>query len=478
MKMIVLGGSPKGEKSVTMQYVEYLKLKFPEVSFDVKQPAFRIRRLEQSPEVFDDIIKAVSQADGVLWAFPLYVHSVCSQYHRFIELIDEREAGGAFAGKPAAALSTSIHFFDNTAHDFIRAVSEDLGMAFVDSHSANMNDLMKPAGRRALEGFFDTFMDAIGNGAPVVRIFPPRGTATDEPAPNPGSATMNPEPLRTGKRITIVTDSTDGRLATLINRFSSTFEDDVEIVDLRKLRIAGGCMGCLHCGPKNVCRYGNTDDVINTYIEKIHPADVFVIAATIKRRWYSSLMKSFIDRGFFHTHQPFLNGKQVAVLLDGDITSNPALRDGLTGFVEWQGGSLNGIVTTMSGNASEVDAATDSLTRRIALALKKDYLRPATFLGVGGIKIFRDDIYTRLSIVFRGDHKYYRKNGIYKTLPHKKPLRLMMFRLIGLITSFPPINRKMVVNMKDFMLMPYRGVLKKATTTADTSEVKDRSSVA
>ncbi|MCK5248807.1 MAG: flavodoxin family protein, partial [Spirochaetaceae bacterium] len=288
-----------------------------------------------------------------------------------------------------------------------------------------------------------------------------------------------------GKRITVVTDSTDGRLGAIITRLTSTFEDDVEIVDLRKLRIAGGCMGCLQCAPGNICRYGNTDDVMKTYIEKIYPSDVFIMAATIKGRWYSSLMKSFIDRGFFNTHKPFLTDKQVAILLDGDIDSNPALKEGLNGYVEWQGGSLNGIVTTMSGNAAEVDAAAVSLARRIILALEKDYHRPATFLGVGGIKIFRDDIYTNLGIVFQADYKHYRKNGIFKTLPHKKPLRLLMYRIIRLITSFPPINRKMTAGMRDFMLMPYKRVLAKAALTADeaastaqTPVEKDRSSVA
>jgi hypothetical protein len=61
------------------------------------------------------------------------------------------------------------------------------------------------------------------------------------------------------------------------------------------------------------------------------------MAATVHGRWYSSRMKMFVDRGFFHTHQPFLVGKQAAVLLDGPVAGKSALRDGLTGFFEWQG---------------------------------------------------------------------------------------------------------------------------------------------
>ncbi len=65
MKIIVLGGSPKGEKSVTMQYVEYLKRRYSNVDFDVRQPAIRIRRLEQDSERFDEIIDAIPSGDKV-----------------------------------------------------------------------------------------------------------------------------------------------------------------------------------------------------------------------------------------------------------------------------------------------------------------------------------------------------------------------------------------------------------------------------
>ncbi len=461
MKIIVLGGSPKGEKSVTMQYVEYLKRRYSNVDFDVRQPAIRIRRLEQDSERFDEIIDAVKHADAVLWAFPLYIHTVCSQYHRFIELISEHDAGAAFAGKPTATLSTSIHFFDNTAHDFIRAVCDDLEMAFVDSHSAGMNDLTKPEGRVTLEGFFETFIDAVENGTPVVRQF---SAIVDGSVDESSDIVIspNPQPVLTGKRITIVTDTNDGTLGTMIERFRSSFKDEVEVVDLRNIRIAGGCMGCLQCGPKNICRYGDSDDVMKTYIEKIHPADIYVMAATIKGRWYSSLMKSFVDRGFFHTHQPFLSGKQTAVLLEGDITSNPVIREGLTGYFEWQGASLSGIVASGISNPEQIGSALDALARRIVVAQKTGYRRQATFLGVGGIKVFRDDIYTHLRMVFHADHKYYRKNGIYATLPHMRPLKMWGYRLVGLVTSIPLINRKMMANMRDFMLMPYRRVVREA----------------
>jgi NAD(P)H-dependent FMN reductase len=147
MKIIVLGGSPKGETSVTMQYVQFIRNKFPEHEFEVLQAAQPIRKLEQNEDAFKEIIDEVRSADGIIWAFPLYVFLVCSQYKRFIELIWERKAEGAFKGKYTAALSTSIHFYDNTAHNYMRAICDDLEMKYTGCHSAAMRDLMSERGR-------------------------------------------------------------------------------------------------------------------------------------------------------------------------------------------------------------------------------------------------------------------------------------------------------------------------------------------
>ena len=131
MKIIVLNGSPKGPQSVTMQYVSYVAKRHPGHELRVFHVAQRVHGLEKDRRRFEAIIEEIRSADGVLWAFPLYFLLVSSQYKRFIELIWERNAVGAFAGRYAAALSTSINFYDHTAHAYIRGISEDLGILSV-----------------------------------------------------------------------------------------------------------------------------------------------------------------------------------------------------------------------------------------------------------------------------------------------------------------------------------------------------------
>ena len=86
MKIVVLNGSPKGDVSVTRQYVLFLEKAFPQHQFIVLPVAQQSRKLERDPAAFDAVIQEVRSADGVIWAFPLYILLVCSQYKRFIEL--------------------------------------------------------------------------------------------------------------------------------------------------------------------------------------------------------------------------------------------------------------------------------------------------------------------------------------------------------------------------------------------------------
>jgi multimeric flavodoxin WrbA len=462
MTIMVLGGSPKGEQSVTMQYVEYLRRRYPDVVFDIRQAAQPVRKLESDDTAFTELMDAVEGADAVLWAFPLYYMSASSGYHRFIELVEKRDSASSFTGKPAASLTTSIHFYDNTARDWIRSVCEDWGMAYVDDHAAAMDDLMTPDGRRALEGFFANLTAAVLDGAPVTRQFPP---PAGKPAPYT-SVMPVPVPLTAGHRVVVATDTVEGNLGAMVNRFRAGLAGISDLIDLREIKTAGGCMGCLRCGPSNKCRYGDTDDVIAVYTERVVPADLYVMAMSINGRWHSWIWKQFIERGFYRTHQQIHKGKQIAIILSGSLAASPALREVLTAYVECMGANLVGIVTDESGRPDQIDSALDNLVQRSVRALEIDYRRPQSFLGYGGLKVFRDDIYGHLGLVFRADHRAYRRSGLFRTMLHKKPLVHFATRLGGLVLAIPFVRSWVVKNMRSFMLMPYRGPLALAEKAA------------
>jgi multimeric flavodoxin WrbA len=142
MRFVVLNGSPKGDVSVTMQYVRFIQKKFPNHEFLIHNISQRISKIEKEEGSFNEIIQSIERADGILWAFPLYYFLVHSQYKRFIELLWERGSTEVFKDKYAAAFSTSIHFFDHIAHSYANAICDDLSMRFFGGYSADTYDLL------------------------------------------------------------------------------------------------------------------------------------------------------------------------------------------------------------------------------------------------------------------------------------------------------------------------------------------------
>ena len=454
MKLTVLAGSPKGEKSVTMQYVRFIQKEFSQHDIAILQVAQPIMKLEKGKNEFNRVIEEVRRADGVLWAFPVYYCLVCAQYKRFIELIWERRAEHAFAGKYAAALSTSIHFYDHTAHEYIRAVCGDLDMRFVDGYPAHMRELLDTEGRERIRLFARTVFHAVDRGTEFSKLYSPLTPKSFSYRPS----SPNPDRLKTDKRIVIVTDSMEGNLGSMIGRFSDCFERRPELVDLSRLAIKGGCLGCLRCGPKNECVYRGKDDFIEMFNTRVRSSDILLFAGGIHDRYLSSRWKMFFDRSFFLTHQPVLHGKQIGFLIAGPLSGLPNLREILTAYTEIHGANLAGFVSDEGGDSAKLDSAIDGLAERLARCAEVGYVRTPSFLGISGMKLFRDEIWGGLRVIFRKDHKSYRKTGVYD-FPQKSLFKNLLIRVAAMVTGIPFVQRKMMDRMGEFMLTPYRRAL-------------------
>jgi multimeric flavodoxin WrbA len=455
MRIVVLNGSPKGRQSVTMQYVEYLVRKFPQVEFEILDVAQKIQGLERDETRFQKVIEAVRTSDGVLWAFPLYILLVPSQYKRFIELIEKRGATDAFAGRYAATLSTSINFFDTTAHNYMRSVCEDLGMRYAGSYSANMQDMMKPAERVRLEGFTEDLFETIRRLAPTPRLYAPLVSGDRELFLSAPERTVAAD----GLKIVVLTDALPEQrnLQAMVDRFAAAFTQPVELYNLHDLDIRGGCQGCLRCGAEYHCAYTGKDGLIDFYNETLRQADVIVFAGAITARQLSWKWRQFLDRSFFNTHTPSLVGKQIAFLVSGPLSQIPDLRLVYEAWFEIQRSHLAGFVSD-EGESAEVTAHLDALAERLVRLARTGYIRPRTFLGIAGMKVFRDDIWGGLRIVFRADHKAYKKLGVYD-FPQRSWLRRIAVSLGWLITGLPGIRKRFPAMIKSQMIRPYARLL-------------------
>jgi multimeric flavodoxin WrbA len=341
----------------------------------------------------------------VIWAFPLYFALVPSQYKRFIELIWERRRETAFKDTYAASISTSIHFFDHTAHNYINAICDDLNMNYVGSFSAGMRDLLKPQGQEKLRLFAKSYFGAVERNIKPPRTYQPIRWERFIYQPASTSGTK----LQTSKRIVVLTDSEEGNTGRMIERFSHLFTEPIDVVNLNKVNITGGYQGCLKCGKQNVCAYTGRDDFIYMYNTKLKTADILIFAGALHDRYLSSKWKQFFDRSFFNTHQQSLERKQFAFLISGPLGLVTNLREILTAYVEWQNSNLVDMITDECASSSHLNSAITGLAERLIQFAHDGYLRPATFLGIGGLKIFRDDIWGGLRVVFKADHKTYKK---------------------------------------------------------------------
>jgi multimeric flavodoxin WrbA len=457
MKIAVLNGSPKGQISVTMQYVHFLEQIFPEIEFKYFDVALKIKKLEKDNKTFQEIIAGIASADAVLWAFPLYTLLVCSQYKKFIELIFERNSASVFRGKPAAVLTTSINFFDYTAHNYINAVCDDLQMNFFGSYSAEMNDLLKSKERQRLKTFGELFIKAIKDGTPSIKNNKPLI------APEVVFEAEAIKPVEAeSKKVLIVADdlAENPNLQKMVERLRQTFSPAAELVQLKDIDIKGGCLGCMQCGFDNVCVYEGKDGFIDFFNTKIKTADILFFAGAIHDRYLSSLWKCFFDRHFFNGHTPVLLNKQTGFVISGPFSQIYNLREIFEAYVEMQHASLVGFVSDDMGSSAEINIALQNMASRSVAQSKLGYIPPPTFYQVAGNKVFRDAIWGRLRMVFQADHRYYKEHGFYN-FPQKKYKWRIINSTLVLLTKIPAVRREFMKRIKTEMIKPCANVVKK-----------------
>jgi len=456
VKFCVINGSPKGAESVTMQYILYIKKKHPEHDYNIINVAQQIKKIEKDEERFNNILDIVKESDGVIWGFPLYVMLVCSQLKRFIELIFERNVEVIFENKYTFVISTSIHFYDHTAQNYMQSICDDLNMKYVGNYPADSWDLLYPKRRAGWLLFVEDFFHHIEKGYPTSKHYGPLKERDFKYAP--GKVTT--EKIDTlGKRILVVSDETDENtnLGKMIKRFRESFSSEIEVVNLYDIDIKGGCISCLQCGYDHQCSYIGKDGFIEFWEEIVMKSDILVFAGIIKDRYLSSRWKMALDRAFYMTHTPTLTDKQMGYLISGPLSQIPDLTQMFQAHIEIQGSNLVDIITDEFGTSEEIDALLHDFARRLVSFSKIEYYKPITFLGEGGKKIFRDDIYGRNRFVFQADHEYYESHGYYDSFPQNdERAKKLNAKLIPLF-KIDKVRKK--INMKQEFLRPFKKVL-------------------
>ncbi len=427
MNILILNGSPKGENSVTLQTMRYLRECFPAHTYRELHVSQRIRSIEKD---FSAAREALLAADLLVFCYPVYTFLVPAQLHRFIELI--KEHGVDLQGKCATQVSTSKHFYDTTAHEFIRQNCEDLGLRVIPGLSADMEDLLKEKGQKEAESFFRYALWSAGD------------------------ASIRQPAVQKNRRIAIVADLAEGteQLADMIERFKAVCPYSCDVVDLQQFPFSGGCLGCFHCAADGTCVY---KDGFDTFLrEKIQTADATVYAFAVKDHSMGYRMKLYDDRQFCNGHRTVTMGKPVGYLVQGSLVREANLRQLIEARAQVGGNHLAGIACSEDGE----DAPIEQLSQQLVYAVENDLQLPPNFYGVGGMKIFRDLIY-QMQGLMKEDHKFYKEHGFYDDFPQKKKGTILGMYLVGAMMHNKKLSRKIGSNMTKGMLMPYEKVLKK-----------------
>ena len=455
MKILIVNGSPKGKYSITLQTLNYLALKMPEHEYKVLHAGQQIKKLQRD---FSSAIENIDWADLIVFSYPVYTFIAPCQLHRFIDLMKEHNVN--VEGKFATQITTSKHFWDITAHRYIEDNCQDMGMKFIKGLSADMDDLTTEKGQKEATEFFKYALWCAENdhSEPIIPKAEPKAL----------SKVTVPEVTEEKGRgdIVIVADLKEGdtQLDSMIKRFRAVLPVHSRVVNIAEYPFKGGCLGCFNCAADGKCVY---KDGFDEFLRnEIQTADSIVYAFTIKDHSMGATFKMYDDRQFCNGHRTVTMGMPVAYLISGEYSKEMNLRMILEGRAEVGGNFLAGIAS----DELDADKSIDRMADTLMYAVKNNYVQPSNFYGVGGMKIFRDLIYTMQGLM-RADHKFYKAHGQYD-FPQKNKGRLVAMYLVGAMMSNPKIKSKMGNKMNEGMLMPYKGVMEKARKEAEANKSK------
>lgn len=438
MKICVLSGSPKGNYSITYQTAKYIEKMFPKDQFETIHVGQRIRSLEQD---MSPALEAIRKADLLLFCYPVYTFIAPYQMHRFIELL--KESGEDVAGKFAAQISTSKHFYDVTAHNYIKENCLDMGLRYLGGLSADMDDLLCRQGRKDAASFWKLIRFRAKNN--LFESAPKKEVQAAECYISSGIRT----PKQGGKEVVIVANlgADDSDLAAMIEDFRGQYPHSTKVVNLMDYPFSGGCLGCFNCAVTGKCIYKDGfDDFLRS---EIQTASAIIYAFRIKDHSMGTRMKLYDDRQFCNGHRTVTEGMPMGYLIQGNLDEEPNLRMIIEGRSEVGGNFLAGVATDAKG--------VSKLVKSLEYALENHLTQPSNFLGVGGMKIFRDLIWLMQGMM-KADHEFYKAHGLYD-FPQKEKGTILKMKLVGALISNPKVKAKMGNKMNEGMIAPYRKVL-------------------
>lgn len=450
MKILVLNGSPKGKTSITLQTSNYLQALFQEDEFDVLHVGQRIKRFEKDMTEF---LEKIKDCDLVLFSYPVYTFIAPYQLQRFIELM--KESGVDFSNKYAAQISTSKHFYDVTAKKYIEENCADMGFKYIGALCADMDDLLCEKGRKEAVDFYKYILFCVKN-----EIFEKTFVQKPNTIKPYARQHFNIVAKSNRKKVAIVTTNKDDEsLSNMIKDFVAVLPFESKVINLSSFHFSGGCLGCMSCASTGKCVW---KDGFDTFLRnEIQSCDSIVYAFSIKDHSMGADFKLFDDRQFCNGHRTVTIGKPVGYIVSGDLDAENNLKTILEARAQV---GENPLAHLAYGNEMQKEILV--LSKKLTYMLNSEYSAAQNFYGVGGMKIFRDLIYTMQGFM-KADHEFYKEHGFYD-FPQKKVGTIVGMKFIGALMSNEKVEKEARKMMGTAMVMPYEKVISEAKSKKES----------
>lgn len=446
MNVLVINGSPKGKTSVTLQHTLFLERCFPSDSFTVIHAGQKIRQYQKD---FSKVKEEIEKCDLILFSYPVYTFICPSQLHKFIELLKKSDID--LSGKYAAQISTSKHFYDVTAARYIEDNCADMKLKYIGALTADMDDLLTEKGQREAVDFWKNVRFCYENAIcekPV--ILPSKPSKPYEKQQEKIIAKSN------RKKVAIVADCSkdDVSLKNMIEDFRAIFPFETKVINLSEFNFHGGCLGCFSCAATGHCIW--KDGFENLLRDEIQTCDATVYAFTIKDHSLGPVFKTYNDRQFCNGHRTVTVGTPVGYIINGDLDAEPNLRTILEGRASVGENPLSYLAYNTDDMKNEIEI----LSKKLSFMFQEEIAPTKNFLGVGGMKIFRDLIYVMRGLM-KADHKFYKENNIYD-FPQKEVGRIVLMKLVGGLMVLPGAQKQAKKIMGEAIVMPYQKIIDSA----------------
>lgn len=447
MKICVLNGSPKGAYSITLQTILYLQKKYPDNEFKILNVGQKIRVYEKD---MSEAVNDIKTADMLLFSYPVYTFIAPYQLRRFIELLKEELKNQSLdlTGKFATQFSTSKHFYDVTAHAYIKENCLDMGLNYIDGLSADMEDLLTEQGQKEAVAFWDYVRYSAEHELYEAPTKMPTESSTVVSTKASAKTNENKDmALKKDDFDTIIVtncEEGDDKLSAMIAEFQAVYPYQSRIINIADYPFDGGCLNCAADGK---CIY---KDGFDSFLrEKIQSAKSIVYAFTIKDHSMGASFKRYDDRQFCNGHRTVTMGMPMGYIVNGAYEKEPNLQMIIRGRCEVGHNFLAGVATDAD--------STLKMSAKLCYSLENQFVLPQNFMGVGGTKIFRDLIYMMQGFM-KADHKFYKEHGIYD-FPQKQKGTIIKMKLVGSLMANKKIKAKMGNKMNEGMIAPYKKVL-------------------